>query len=328
MSNFVKEAIVDANTVKETVERRAKDMFLKEFSPAVKQMLSNVINEAASTGSDQPGGYAPETDQDKIQGGTDINDGTGDGPEKLKEEDDLPTDDDDQQMDLDNLGEEGSIPPPSDDDELGLDDEPVVEELPPDDVPVDDDDQIPAVEGFSDDDEMGLGGDEDDVLEIADEEEEGKKNESEEEEEESKKNESEEEEEEEEAKKESKKIREAYRKVKFYRRQNKILKETIGVLQNKFRKIDLFNAKLAYAFRLMHQPGLTRNEKKQIAEAFDRARSVRETKIIYTTMKRALESASRKKSVVPKSGNVRSVLSESTKQQNVQTNRMQELAGL
>jgi len=84
---------------------------------------------------------------------------------------------------------------------------------------------------------------------------------------------------------------------------------------------------LAYAFKHMHTPGLTRNGKKQIAEAFDRARNVRETKIIYSTMKKALETAASHKKVAPKSGNIRSVISESTRVQE-QGNRMTELAGL
>ena len=53
---------------------------IKEFSPKVKNMLVGLINEQVSTGSDQPGGYSPETDKDAIVGGKNINKNAGDGP--------------------------------------------------------------------------------------------------------------------------------------------------------------------------------------------------------------------------------------------------------
>jgi len=297
MTKFINEAIVEADALKRTAEKRATDMFAKEFTPKVKDMLNELIEEQVSTGSDQPGGYAPETDKDKIQGGEDINDGSGDGPEKIKEEGDLPVDEPEEDpIDLGNLGEES----PEDEipSELSLgseEDSEMVEEMPPDPEEPEFDEE-PVLE--LDDIDFETPPEEDDeVVEVVAD-----------------------------APFQSgpAAMAEVRKKNRVLARENKILKETITVLRKKFNELNVFNAKLAGAFKLMHSPGLTRGEKKQIAEAFDSAKTIREVKIIYSTLWKSLKRPVQK--VVPKNKNVKSVISESTSAPKV--SRLEELAGL
>ena len=308
MSKLIRESIADANAVISVGEERAKDMLLKEFSPKIKSMLAAVINEeGVSTGSDQPGGYSPEEDQDAIGADTsksaeDINK-KGAGPDNLAEEDELDVDaeepvveseEEDESKREDEGFEDETAPAPEFGSEPGEDDdeeevlEIVDDEVPADDEevpvsappPVEEDDEIPAEE--PEDDELTP----DQMMEA---------------------------------------LKKRNRKLI---NQNKVLREAVDTLSRKFRKMDLFNAKLAYAFKLMTQPGLSRDTKKQIAENFDAARSVREAKLVYKTLKNALNSTVRisKKPLANK--NVKSVISESTKPSNQQYARMNEMAGL
>jgi len=304
MNKLITEAIADANAIQSVAEERAKEMLIKEFSPKIKSMLASVINEeGVSTGSDQPGGYSPEKDQDALGDGTDINT-KGAGPDNLAEEDELDVD--------------------------GTEDQPVVES---DDM--DADDEAPVIEG---EEELGLGapgeGEEDEVLEILDGEEGGEEDPMAgagapppaiEEEDPMAAGPAPEDDD----TMSPDQVVEAYRKRnQRLIRHNQALREAVSTLSKKFKKIDLFNAKLAYAFKLMTQPGLTRTTKKQIAETFDAAQSVREAKLIYRTLKNALNTNAVQVAKKPLSNkNVRSVLSESTRPA-AGVNRMSELAGL
>jgi hypothetical protein len=305
--SIIKEAIADANTVTSVIEERAKNMFIKEFSPQIKNMLSAVINEEVSTGSDQPGGYNPEEDKDALGDGTNINKGTGAGPietypegKDVNEEEDLPVDKDDPLYHDEPEDESTEIPSIEDDDK--------------EDIPIDEFDNEPKEKQ----DDLDFSTDDDEVLEVVDDEED-----------ESKKKEDETIETDGDGSEEKGKdeVLEQVKKIaRKYKKENALLRETINTLRNKFEKVDLFNAKLAYAFKLMTQPGMSRSEKKQIAEAFDNAKTTREAQLIYKTMRKTPSIA---KTVNPlKNVNKKSVISESTKLKNIQVDRMSELAGL
>jgi hypothetical protein len=320
MSIIIKEAIADANTVTSVIEERAKNMFIKEFSPQIKNMLSAVINEEISPGSDQPGGYNPEEDQDAMGDGTNINKKAGAGPietypegKDVNEEEALPIDGEDE------LGKK-----PEDEFE-GMDaGVPAIE---------DDDKELEELFGEPDDKKDVIGAkDDDEVLEVVDDEEdEAKKPEDEAKkpEDEAKKKEDETIEKDGDGSDLSKdEVLEQVKKIaRKYKKENAILREAVNTLRSKFEKVDLFNAKLAYAFKLMTQPGMTRNDKKQIAEAFDAAKTTREAQLIYKTMKRTPPVAKVAKNPL-KNVNQKSVISESTKLKNIQVDRMSELAGL
>jgi len=304
--SIIKEAIADANTVTSVIEERAKNMFIKEFSPQIKNMLSAVINEEVSTGNDQPGGYNPEEDQDAMGDGTNINKGTGAGPVETYPEGK-------------DVNEEEALPV-DDDDEIKLDDEIPEAEIPP--IEADDDDKE-LDEFFGEPGEEKDDIDDDEVLEVVDDEEEVKKPEDE-----AKKEETVEKDGDGSDLSNDNAIVENLKKIaRKYKKENAILREAVNTLKNKFEKVDLFNAKLAYAFKLMTQPGMTRNEKKQIAEAFDAAKTTREAQLIYKTMKRTPSVTKTVKNPL-KNVNTKSVLSESTKLKTAQVDRMSELAGL
>jgi hypothetical protein len=313
--SIIKEAIADANTVTSVIEERAKNMFIKEFSPQIKNMLSAVINEEVSTGSDQPGGYNPEEDQDAMGDGTNINKKAGAGPietypegKDVNEEEALPVDDEDEfdKKPKDNFEFEGldsEVPPIEDDDDDELQElfgEPVDKK----DIGAEDDDE--EVLEVVDDEESFEKNPEDDMIKAETIELDGDGSEE----------------------KDKEEVLEHVKRIaRKYKKQNAILREAVGTLKNKFEKVDLFNAKLAYAFKLMTQPGMTRNDKKQIAEAFDAAKTTREAQLIYKTMKRTPSVAKVTRNPL-KNVNQRSIISESTKLKSTQYDRMQELAGI
>ena len=322
--NIVTEAIADAKLLEETTTKRAQQMFLKEFSPKIKSMLHEVINKEVSSG---------------IEGGTNINKNTGDGPTdqdggftpgKDVKEDTLgmdTQDDDELNQDEPEISETGDEPNPEDipsDDEFELDEEnptqddefELDEENPTQDDELEPDgDEDSMIEGDTpSDDELNLGNySDDEVIEVVDGDDEF----------------SDDSDDEKETPIYEQKYKSLRKKAKSLYTENKQLKRAVSILNEKFGKLNLFNAKLAYAFKLMHQPGITRSEKKQIAETFDKAKSVREAQLIYNTMKQAFSSkVSTGNKNLLKTNNVRSVLSESTKIMTEQNSRLNELAGL
>lgn len=304
MTQLIKEAIADANAVQHVAEERAKSMLIKEFAPKIKSALASLINEEVSTGDDQPTGYNPEEDKDAI--GASVPPGQsaedpskqGDGP-KIQEEDDLEVDDDEDELIKEEDDEEGEeedeLIKEKDNEEIPSDDDEEIIEIDDEDID-NDEEEIEEVEPIDKGDE-----EEDDVLEIVNDEEDG-----------------------DEEKDDDVILESLKKKNKALKRENKHLRESVAILHNKFKKIDLFNAKLAYAFKLMTQPGLNRSQKRQIAETFDTAKSVREAQLIYKTFKSGITPTG-KKPLVNK--NVKSVISEKTKQPE-SLNRLNELAGL
>jgi hypothetical protein len=310
--SIIKEAIADANTVTSVIEERAKNMFIKEFSPQIKNMLSAVINEEVSTGNDQPGGYSPEEDQDAIEGGKNINKKAGAGPvetypegKDVKEGEELPVDDpfgkEDDTDEFEEMAPQTDVP--SIDDEDDQIDELFGQEEKPEEPPVDDDEVLEVVD---DEESIAPKGEfppqeDESILETDDDADKKEKDADE--------------------------VLETVKKIALkYKKENKILREAVATLKNKFEKVDLFNAKLAYAFKLMTQPGMTRQDKKQIAEAFDSAKTTREAQLIYKTMKKIPVRTTQKNPL--KNVNQKSVLSESTKPKSSAYDRMSELAGI
>lgn len=112
-------------------------------------------------------------------------------------------------------------------------------------------------------------------------------------------------------------INEAYTAVKF--------------LREKLSEVNLLNAKLLYVNKLFRKNGLTESQKVKIIETFDRAKNVRETKLIYATLCESYNApakATNKKTVVENfaSAPVKkpAVISEG----NDQANRFKKLAGI
>ena len=61
-------------------------------------------------------------------------------------------------------------------------------------------------------------------------------------------------------------------------------KETIGYLREKLNEVNLMNAKLLFTNKLFRGFGLNNNQKLRVVEQFDRTKSLREIKLVYTTL--------------------------------------------
>ena len=114
------------------------------------------------------------------------------------------------------------------------------------------------------------------------------------------------------------------------------LEEAYGVikyLRSKINEVNLLNAKLLYVNKVFRNKNLTENQKVQVIETFDRAKTVRETKLIYATIAESIakQAPVRNKgkrivenfSSAPTKGTKRPIL-----ESNNQIARFQKLAGI
>jgi hypothetical protein len=74
--------------------------------------------------------------------------------------------------------------------------------------------------------------------------------------------------------------------------------KTIKSLKNTINEVNLLNAKLLYTNRLFRTFDLNENQKVKILENFDRTSSVREAKLVFSTLAENLNVAKKKKMVV------------------------------
>lgn len=114
------------------------------------------------------------------------------------------------------------------------------------------------------------------------------------------------------------------------------LTETLNLAKETFEKINLHNARLLYANRVLSDSSLNEQQKNKIAEMVDKARSVEEAKLIFETLQKtmartkkaapqSLSEAVSKSSSVILGGNRKE---ERTTESNPTTNRWATLAGL
>jgi len=114
-------------------------------------------------------------------------------------------------------------------------------------------------------------------------------------------------------------LNEAYGAVKF--------------LRTKLSEVNLLNAKLLYVNKLFRKNGLTEAQKLKIVETFDRARSVRETKLVYATLSESISNPAPAKSAT-RTKVTEGFASAASKKTNIitegnqQMNRFKELAGI
>ena len=73
-------------------------------------------------------------------------------------------------------------------------------------------------------------------------------------------------------------------KVEEMQTQLKEYKDTIGYLREKLNEVNLMNAKLLFTNKLFRGFGLNNNQKLRVVEQFDRTKSLREIKLVYTTL--------------------------------------------
>jgi len=113
-------------------------------------------------------------------------------------------------------------------------------------------------------------------------------------------------------------------------------RKVIELLRSRINEVTLLNSKLMYTTKIFRNYSLSEGQKKKIVEQFDRATTLRETKIIYTVLAESLTgkpTASRTvKSITEGASSVinttkpknQTVLNEGT----TQVSRMQKLAGI
>ena len=113
-------------------------------------------------------------------------------------------------------------------------------------------------------------------------------------------------------------------------------KEAVRFLKDKLHEVNILNAKLLFTNKLFKEYVLNNNQKMKVVENFDRAQTVREIKLVYTTLAENFGAGSRikKKSIKESAGGSskgvgttkpkRKIISEEAKV----ANRFKKLAGL
>lgn len=110
-------------------------------------------------------------------------------------------------------------------------------------------------------------------------------------------------------------INEAYDAVKF--------------LREKLSEVNLLNAKLLYVNKLFRKNGLSETQKVKIIETFDRAKNVREAKLIFATLSESFTApAKTKKTVVENFASAPVKKTKVITEGNEQMNRFKTLAGI
>jgi len=320
MNKLLKDAIADAKAVRETALANAKFALEEAFAPKIQSMLSHKIKEEMEDEEpiEEPSkdGMEDEKMESRMRRNAGIyeeddifGDETGEGstkaagedPEALAEEGDDEGEIDNEHGHLDPAGE------PDDVNDMNMDGKP--DDISDEDLEElireleGDDDEAPAEDEDEDEEKMMEGDDEEyeeapktearrkkNKMKMMEEEGDDEKASDEDDDEEvdleeiiralREEDEEGEGEDTERAEKAEEELEEAYKVIKF--------------LRSKLNEINLLNAKLLYVNKLIKKEGLTESQKVKIIETFDRAKNVREAKLIYTTL---AESVAKKSAV-------------------------------
>jgi len=298
MNKLLKDAIADAKTVRETALANAKAVLEEAFAPKLQSMLSHKIKEEMEETEEEEPADEEQMEVAKMQsmaGITSDEDPDNEGMKNYMEEDDIEVDSDEDDMEVDS--EEDDMEVDSDEDDMEVDSEEgkypeTEEEMEPGtdedleeilrELENEEETEEPAEETM-DDENTYMENHEGEEMEMDSEEEEIDLEEiisalREEDEDEM---DSEEEPAEEEPTVESvKELQEAYSVIKF--------------LRSKINEVNLLNAKLLFVNKLFRKGELTESQKVKIIETFDRAKNVREAKLIYATLAESVNGKSTK----------------------------------
>jgi hypothetical protein len=72
-------------------------------------------------------------------------------------------------------------------------------------------------------------------------------------------------------------------------------REVIEFLREKLQEVNMLNAKLLYTNRIFKSSNLDLNQKQRVVETFDRATTIREVKLVYTTLAESFKNSSKSK---------------------------------
>lgn len=268
MKDLLKEAIADAKAVRETALANAKLALEEAFTPRLQSMLSAKLAEEMSDDDDMH-----EGEEEDYSDATPTFEGEDESGESMDSEEAMDTDEED--MSVEEVPAEGeSDEMHSEDDDLDLDEIIKELEMEGDEESTDFDmteeehgeseEEMHEAEDMADDDEI-------DINEIIRSlrEEDGEEEEKEEMHEEEEKS--------------SEELEEAYNVIRF--------------LKGKINEVNLLNAKLLYSNKLFRNFTLNENQKMKVIENFDRAHSLREVKLVYSTLAEGFKMPTTKKVV-------------------------------
>jgi len=313
MDKKLKEAIADAKTVRETALANAKLALEETFSPQLKSMISARLQqeEDEKEGEEVEEETAAEVEDETTEESVVVEDEM-ESEEEMEMEDEIEAEEEAEMEDEMEMEEE------EDEDEIEL--EAIIRELESDE----DDDEADAKETYNetedheDEDEVSEGEDhdEDEVEEEIDLDEIIK----------SLREEDEEAEIEDEVEEDEAMVPEA--------QYNEAI-ETVAELRKTLNEVNVLNAKLLYANKLFRTYNLNESVKAKIIDAIDRAESVREIKLVYSTLAENFKgSVDKKTKTIVKEG-FASKAQPSTKpskeiitEANTQVTRFQKLAGI
>jgi hypothetical protein len=293
--DLLKEAIADAKAVRETAIANAKLALEEAFTPKLQSMLSTKIAEDMEDELD-------EEDLDDETTETEVSPGEEMGYEdelEVTEDDEFPADEvpaDDELSTSDEVYDENH----GEEEDLEL--EAIIKELEADEEEVteEEEEELPVTETEDELEEEGEEMDLEEIIKFLSETDGSEEEVTEEDEVEAE-------------------LKEAYKTIKS-------LKATIN-------EVNLLNSKLLFSNKLFRMHSLSESQKMNVIETFDRANSVREVKLVYTTLAESLVPAQPRKRNV--SEGFASKSTRSTKPARniiVESNnfaaRMQKLAGL
>jgi hypothetical protein len=295
MNKLLKDAIADAKAVRETALANAKAALEEAFAPKLQSMLSHKIKEEMGQEEEELEPVSDEVmEMERMQKNAGIVGEEDVTADEEGMEDEMPADeegmedemgDEDMEDDLDlTIGGQEYVLEPVTGDEEGMEDMEGGEEGEVSDEELEElirelegEDEMPADEEGMEDEAMmetedpeakhlDEGEDEEVNLEeiiaaLREEEDDMEDEEEKEEVDEAKKNK---------MKKMEEELNEAYSVVKF--------------LRGKLSEVNLLNAKLLFVNKLFRKGDLTEAQKVKVIETFDRAKTVREAKLIYTTL--------------------------------------------
>jgi hypothetical protein len=273
MNKLLKDAIADAKAVRETALANAKAALEEAFAPKLQSMLSHKIAEEAE-GEEGEEDAMPEDEVAKMQelAGILEDEGMPAEDERMPAEDDKEDFSDDDEEDFSDDDEEDfSDEEEVEDDEL----EELLRELETSDEGEEDsteeteDPEAYADNAYMEEEEVEEEIDLNELIKALREEEEGEETEEEE-------------------------IPEGKMKMKKKMMETELTEayDVIKFLRSKLNEVNLLNAKLLFVNKLFRKSNLTETQKVKIIETFDRAKNVRETKLIYSTLVESINAKS------------------------------------
>jgi hypothetical protein len=263
MKDLLKEAIADAKAVRQTALANAKIALEEAFTPRLQSMLSAKLAEEMSDDDDEMSDDMDTEETMDTDAGNEMEDDMSDDmdTEETMTDDTMEEGEDDMSDDIMDEGE----------DDLDLDE--IIRELEmsgdesemseyddmEEDMYAEEDDTMEEGEDMADDEEVDI---QEIIRSLREEDEEDAPAE-------------------EEAPAEE--LEEAYNVIKF--------------LKGKINEVNLLNAKLLYSNKLFRNFTLNENQKMKVIENFDRAHSLREVKLVYSTLAEGFKMPATKKIV-------------------------------